>query len=44
MTKCISLRNGVKNSGVISTVDLESSGSLENEVEKHLQVASMIQR
>ena len=42
--KCISIGDGVTNSGVISTVDLESSGSLENEVEKHLQVASMAQR
>lgn len=40
----MSTGNDVKNSGVISAVDLESSGSLENEVEKHLQVASMAQR
>lgn len=42
--KCISTGSEVTNSGVISAVDLESSGSLENEVEKHLQVASMLRR
>lgn len=39
--KCIFYGKGVMSSGVITVVDLESSGSLENEVDKHIQVASM---